>query len=110
MPTVMFMKESGKMIRLMVKESTIIPMELNMRAIGEKINNMVMVLKHGQMERATKGSIKMERKMDMESFCGLMVQLIKDNSLIIISSALPNSPLRAALPKPCIKTLILSGK
>jgi hypothetical protein len=40
MQMVMFMKENGRMIKHMVMEYICIPMELDMKAIGKKINNM----------------------------------------------------------------------
>jgi hypothetical protein len=45
----------GKMIKHMVMVSMLIRMVQDMRDTGKKINNMVKVLKHGQMVLAMKG-------------------------------------------------------
>lgn len=56
---VMYMKESGQMIRLMEWVYTHIIKEADMLANGVKINSMVMVLNNGQMEPNLKAIMKM---------------------------------------------------
>ena len=57
------MMATGKMIRLMASESTVISMELGTKATGKKINNMDKVLRRGQMEQAIKATMLRAVKM-----------------------------------------------
>ena len=56
---------TGKMTRHMASESTVISTELGTKATGKKINNMVKVLRRGQMEQAIRATtlkaVKTER-------------------------------------------------
>jgi len=80
----MSMKENGKMIKLMEKESITIQMELVMKVTGMRTNSMVRELKHGQMMLNIQGVTKMERRMDMVNLCGQMDLPTKGSSLITI--------------------------
>ena len=51
---VMYMKVNGKMTKLMAKDFIPTLMGQDMKESGEKISNMVMELKDGQMEHVTK--------------------------------------------------------
>lgn len=81
----MFMKESGKMIRLMEREFTLMLMVLAMRVNGLKINNTVLVLRDGLMELPMKVNIHKERSTEKESLLGLTIVLTPENSLTITS-------------------------
>jgi len=59
-------------------------MELNMRVIGLKINNMVMAEKCGPMEVFMKDNMKIVKKKEKANLFGLIVPLMKENSVIII--------------------------
>jgi len=48
-------------------------MELNMRVIGLKINNMVMAEKCGPMEEFMKDNMKMVKKKERANLFGVMV-------------------------------------
>ena len=50
----MFMKETGQMIRLRVKESTLTWMEPDMKATGKKISSMAWGENHGQIQQNMK--------------------------------------------------------
>jgi hypothetical protein len=54
MQMVMFMKEIGRMIKLMGLVDIFTQMVRNTKGIGEKINSMVRVKKHGLMVHVTK--------------------------------------------------------
>lgn len=58
----MFMKENGSMIKRKVKVLILMRMGLFMMVNGLMINNMVMVLKNGLMEPATKVTTPTVRK------------------------------------------------
>ena len=77
---VMFMMGNGSMIRHMDSESTAILTVPNMRATGKKINNTVMVLRHGLMVLDMKANIFKERSMDTEDSHGLTEALITESS------------------------------
>ena len=51
---VMFTKESGQTIKLMVSEFTLTIMEADTKVNGTKISNMVKVLNNGQMVQSMK--------------------------------------------------------
>ena len=57
------MMATGKMIRLMASESTVISMELGTKATGKKINNMDKVLRRGQMEQVIRATMLRAVKM-----------------------------------------------
>ena len=59
----MFMMVSGKMIKLMGKVFTVILMVQNMKATGQKTNNMDMVLKLGLMVLVMKVTMFMAKSM-----------------------------------------------
>ena len=59
-------------------------MELNMRVIGLKINNMVMAEKCGPMEVFMKDNMKIVKKKEKANIFGVMVRLMKENLVIII--------------------------
>ena len=82
MLTGMCTRENGKMTRLMGMENTCTPMVPNTKVIGKKINNTEKEKKHGLMVLAMKVTTLMERKMVMVNSSGLMVQPTKDNSRI----------------------------
>jgi hypothetical protein len=60
---VIFMKDSGSMIKLMDMELTSMQMEQLMLVNGLKISSMEKVLKSGQMVLSMKAIIKMGRNM-----------------------------------------------
>jgi len=62
---VIFMKDSGSMIKLMDMELTSMQMEQPMLVNGLKISNMEKELKSGQMVLSMKAIIKMGRNMGM---------------------------------------------
>jgi len=72
----MFMMECGLMIRLTVTEYIAISMELNMKAIGKRINSMARELKRGQMVQNMTVNIFMARNMGTEDLPGQMEALI----------------------------------
>ena len=84
------MKVNGRMIRPMVSEHINILMELCTKVNGKKTNNMDLVKRLGQMELVMKVIMWKGRKMGKVSLCGLMVQLMKDSSRIIISMVMVN--------------------
>ena len=65
-------------------------MELNMRVIGLKINNMVMAEKCGPMEVFMKDNMKIVKKKEKANIFGVMVRLMKDNLVIIIYTVIFN--------------------
>ena len=73
------------MTRLMDMASTCIPMAHNMKDSGKKTSSMEREKKHGQMELSTKETILRVKRTVLESSDGLMVLLMKDNSLITTS-------------------------
>ena len=83
MPTEMFMKENGLMIRLMGREFTLTLMELNTLATGRKISKMERVLNHGLIMLAMKEIINKEKNLVMENLNGLMDLSMKVSLLII---------------------------
>ncbi len=68
----MFTKVIGKMIKRMVMEPIVIWMELNMKDIGLKINNMEKDWKHGQMVQHIKVNMYKEKNMEKENSLGQM--------------------------------------
>ena len=81
MPMEMSMMDSGWMIKLMDLESIVILMVPNTKVTGKKINNMETVLKHGQMDQATRDNTNTAKNMDRERSLGKMVV----HSLAILS-------------------------
>jgi len=65
-------------------------MELNMRVIGLKINNMVMAEKCGPMELFMKDNIKMVKKKERPNLFGVMVPLMKENLRIMLYTVIFN--------------------
>ena len=65
-------------------------MELNMRVIGLKINNMVMAEKCGPMELFMKDNMKIVKKKEKANIFGVMVRLMKENLVIIIYTVIFN--------------------
>ena len=95
-----FMLESGRRIEVMGKEDLRMQMEIFMKAVGSSArlwgmvslfmlmasvikdtglmtNNMVLVLKHGQMEQVMKVSIKKEKNTGKDHSNGLMAENMK---------------------------------
>lgn len=85
MQMVMFTRASGRMTRLMDMASTCIPMAHNMKDSGKKTSSMEKVKRHGLMVLSTKEIILRVKRTVLESLDGLMVLLMKDNSLITTS-------------------------
>lgn len=77
----MFMMDNGLMTKLMVMECIVIQMELNMKVIGKKINNMDKDLKHGLMEPNIMVIMFKEKNMEQVNSHGLTEALIMVNSL-----------------------------
>ena len=75
-----YTKENGQKIKLMVEEYTLMPTELSIMANGKMINNMVEELKRGLMERYTRVSIAMVKRMAKASWCLQMLRYMKVNS------------------------------
>lgn len=84
---VMYMKENGRMTRLMVTESTCTQMELNTRVLGKKTNSMEKERKLGLMVHVILEIMWKEKKMEMVNSSGLMNQLMMVSSRIIIFMA-----------------------
>jgi len=80
MLTVIFTLEIGRMIRLMGLEYTITLMVLSTKASGQRINNMDMVRKPGQIKLVTRVSIRRVRRMAKVSSTGLTDLLITGHS------------------------------
>ncbi len=64
MPIKTFIKESGRMIKLMDSDSTFTLMELSMMASGLKISSRAKARRSGPMVPNSKDTTKMERNMD----------------------------------------------
>jgi hypothetical protein len=62
------------MIKLMVRVSTSIWMELDMKEIGTRINSREMEKKFGKMGLLMKANIKMVKSMEKENFYGQISQ------------------------------------
>lgn len=69
-----FTRVNGEMIKPMGKETIFMQMAPNIQEIGKMISNMVLVLKHGQMELFTKVNITKEKRMVKESLLSRMDQ------------------------------------
>lgn len=63
-----FMKESGRMIKLMELVDIITKMERNIKESGKKINNKDLEKNLGQMVRIIKDNMKMERNMERDFY------------------------------------------
>jgi len=70
MQTGMYMKEHGKMIKLMERVYKHIQMVLNMLVIGRKINKMEQELKHGLMALNMKENMNWVKNMEMVYLIG----------------------------------------
>ena len=90
-PMVMSMMETGLMIKLMDLVYTAILMELNMKANGKRTNNMVMVLKPGQMVLDIRENTSKERNTAKDNSLGLMAALSLDSLSITILRVLENT-------------------
>jgi hypothetical protein len=66
----MFTRANGRMIKLMVKESTPIQMALAMKEIGKKISSTAMALRDGPMVLAIKDSMLRGRNMGRVNLSG----------------------------------------
>lgn len=77
MQMAMYMKEIGRMTKLMGMESTIILMEPSMKGIGSKTNSMAKEKRHGLMVLSTKVNMLKEEKMEMVSSFGQMGHSMK---------------------------------
>jgi len=80
----MFITVSGRMTRLMVTDATITLMVLSMRENGLKISNMVMERRSGQIMLAMKVNTKTAKSTAKDSFCGQMDRRIQVTFLRII--------------------------
>lgn len=78
------------MIELLEKAHITLHAGRNIRVSGNKTSSMVMVRKTGQMRQSIKDSIKMERNMGRDFFCGRMIALMKANFSRIIFMVLVN--------------------
>ena len=77
---VMFMKANGRTIKPTGLADICIRMELSMKDTGKKINSMEKEKRRGQMVHSMRATMLMERKMEVESSNGLMVQLMMESS------------------------------
>ena len=68
------MKETGKMIKLMGKECTVILMEPNTPVLGSRIVKMGTALRHGRTEHSIQAAIWKVRNMGRVNSNGLTVQ------------------------------------
>jgi hypothetical protein len=84
MQMVMFIKETGKMIKPMDKDFITILMEPDMKENGLKINNMDMELKLGLMVLNISEIIIWVENMEKENFYGLMEALMRESFRITI--------------------------
>jgi hypothetical protein len=73
----MYMKENGKMIKLMVMVSIIMQMEQNMKVSGEKISKKGQEEKSGQIKVVFKECTKMVKSMALVNLYGLMEHAMK---------------------------------
>lgn len=78
--TVMFMREIGLMIRLMVKVFILIQMEPSMLETGKKTNRTATELKPGQMVQNTLVLTSTERNTERENSYGLTAQDMRESS------------------------------
>lgn len=78
-PKERFTRDHGIMIKLKGMEFTYKLMDLNMKVHGSKIYSMVKEKNNGQMDQTLKGSIKLERKMDLVNTTGQMGLVMKDS-------------------------------
>ena len=85
MPMVMSMRENGRMIKLMVKESIHMLMAVDTMVIGLKISNMVLDLKNGLMVLPIKESMSKAKNTEKENSHGLMVVPLLESSWTTIS-------------------------
>jgi hypothetical protein len=85
------MKVSGRTTRPTDSENIHIQMAQNMKAFGLMINSMDRVRKNGQMALNMKETINMGKKMGSVSFYGPTCHLIKEISTIIISMVTVNT-------------------
>lgn len=85
MPMAMFMKENGKTIRPMERESIHMLMDPDMKASGLKINSTDLVLKGGLMVLHMKDNMLKARNMAKVNSLGLMPVLLLEISLTTIS-------------------------
>ena len=79
--------DSGKMISKLVMDNITMGMVENMKATGMTMSIMVRVKKRGQIKVATKETICMVRKKDLESSYGVTGQLTRDSFPIMTSMA-----------------------
>lgn len=78
--TVMFMREIGLMIRLMVKVFILIQMEPSMLETGKKTNRTATELKPGQMVQNTLALMSTERNTERVNSYGLTAQDMRESS------------------------------
>lgn len=84
---VMFMRVSGSRTRLMEEVDICIEMELHMKVIGSRINNMALDLKDGLMVLAMKVNIAWELNMVEVLLFGETVLPTKESSKRMTSMA-----------------------
>ena len=80
----MCMKVSGRMTKLMAKESTHMLTVQDMKESGLKINSMAMEQRDGLTEHHTKGIMPKERNTERVNLHGLTIALILEISMITI--------------------------
>ena len=78
-----FLKGNGKMIKLMEEECINMLMVQNMKEIGKMIYKKDQAQRFGLMDHNTKGNTVKDKSMGTESMSGMMDQLMKDNGLTI---------------------------
>ncbi len=84
MPMAMFMRETGRMTKLMDVESTLMLMVADMRENGLKISNTASVLKDGQMVQVMKDNTSKEKSMARVNSHGPMQAHSQETSMITI--------------------------
>jgi len=90
MPMVMYITDTGSMIKHMEQVSIAIWMEPSMKVTGRKINSTEKVLKHGQMVLDMTVSMSLVKSMESENSHGLMEALTMEISKKIISKETEN--------------------
>lgn len=81
---VMYMKESGNVIRQMVEECICIAMDPSLKATGRRTRSMVKVLKYGQTHLGTTDSTAIRGSMVLATSDGTMTLITSANFIIIM--------------------------
>lgn len=101
--TVMYIKETGLMIKLTVMVSISMPKAQPIKDLGSKTNKKAVEKNNGQMDHFMKGSIFVEKSMAEAYFNGLMVPNTKENGKTTKCTAKVNSN---GLTEECTKATI----